>query len=288
MPTQTLGNAAALLLASQMTQAKGQEATEAAPPIVAIPQIPRGIRTNRSIFWTGLGVAALGTIGFLVTRRILRGFWFNVTVDKIDDPDKGAYYANPIYNAIHTDAPFGWGTDESLIRDTILEVPHRVIWERVKNAYESLAKKHGRTGTLMNDLRRDLTTDEFSEINAIIQMMPANQREADNRDPFAVTGQMLEQWAKRINAGAQYENLWFFGGTDEAAIYKVLEELPTLDAFCQLNREYPRHNDERLNLIEELIDELDSSELRKVYTILIDKPDATPSKIQAIYANGCR
>lgn len=297
--TNTLGNTAALLLASQLSDKQGAGGGGAMPGQAgggasmpgATPQLmPGGVvvlnNQERRVFnkvLAGLGIALGAGIAFLVTRRIIRGFWFRKTVDEIDDKDNSAYFAQRLVNAMNPDSPFGWGTDEELVRDTIMDVPHQVMWRKVKDAYKRL--EIGATGRLMDDLRGELSRQMFSEITAILDMLPANARDAKNRDPFAITDRMLNNWATRIKAGAEYE-YWPFGGTDEAAIYKVLEEVPSLEAFELLNERYRRFNTPRYSVMQELQDEMSGTDLQLAYDILNEKDDATASKLQQLIAHG--
>lgn len=212
----------------------------------------------------------LGGLGFLAVRGTIRKNRYQSAVNKIDDPNEPEYYAQQFYNAFFEVEPFGWGTDVELIRETLQAIPHQAFFDQVKTAYLNLTK---RTRHLLDDLRDELTVEEWNEIRQIIQLLPQNQREANQLQPGQYSTRHLEAWAIRIRSAANYETsfLWPFG-TDEAAIYAVLRELPSLEAFCRLNQHYFQKYSK--TVIQEILDELGGDDLARALTILKQKSDA--------------
>lgn len=214
-------------------------------------------------------VALAGGATFLILRSIARGAAEKRALNQTDDPDSPANYAQRLYNAFNPDTPFGWGTDEELVRDTIRSIPHRKFWDKVKSSY----RKAYRGSNLMKDMQGELSRTMKQEIDLILEMLPANEKEAENRIQGQVSQKQLAAWAGRIRLASQHESSWIWPhGTDEEAIYSVLEELPRAEIICQLDRIYRRLYNK--SVLAELMDELDQSELQKVYNIILSKPDA--------------
>ncbi|MEM6271422.1 MAG: hypothetical protein AAF998_18445 [Bacteroidota bacterium] len=260
----------------------GQEVAPVAQPIT-VQTTTDTYTPGQRRFINGLKIGAVvaGASGvlYLILRGVLKNQQYNRTVNASDDTGEPDWFANRIYDAFNPDTPFGWGTDEELVRDTISDVPHRKFWEQVKGKYFDLTK---RTSHLMEDLEKEVSNHMKAEILAIIDSMPANQREANNRDPFQVTDRMLKNWAIRIKAGADYESTFFWPyGTDEEAIYKVLNELPNFAAFCMLNGKYFQLYGK--SALTELSDEMSGEDLEKAYRILQSKEDAIgKSKLELV------
>jgi hypothetical protein len=224
-------------------------------------------RINRALAVTGIVIGA--GIGLFVVGKVVRNARYNKALAKTDDTADPAYFAQRILEAFNPDSPFGWGTDEVQLRKTIQAVPHRKFWDQVKVEYHKLSR--GRN--LLRDLESELSRTEKREISLILSQLPKDAREAANHDPRQVTTAKLQAWAMRIKAAADYEYgpLWPYG-TDEDAIYAVLDELPTAATLCALDRIYRRLYHK--SVFRELTDELDSSELARVYRIIMNKPDA--------------
>lgn len=214
-------------------------------------------------------VALAGGAAFLILRSIARGAAEKRAMNQTDDPNSPANYAQRLYNAFNPDTPFGWGTDEELVRDTIRSIPHQKFWEKVKSSY----RKAYRGSNLMKDMQGELSRTMKQEIDLILEMLPANEKEAANRQEGEVNPKQLAAWAGRIRLASQHESSWIWPrGTDEAAIMAVFEELPLAETICPLDRTYRRLYNK--SVLAELMDELDQSELQEVYQIILSKPDA--------------
>jgi hypothetical protein len=253
-----LGNPALLALAASRAKEGGGQ-----PAYVADKEDHRLVRT---IVIGGLTILGGGAM-FLLGRSMLRNIGFRASVNRSDNTSSADNFAQRLQNAFNPDTPFGWGTDEELIRNTIREVPHKKFWEDVKGAYKRLTKG----GNLMADLASELSRTEKREIDLILSALPANAQEAKN--PLQVTPQRLDAWAERIRQAALYESSFITPwGTDEEAIYAVLHELPLAKTACQLEFVYRKKFGK--GLLQELTDEMDSEEMAKVYQIIMQKPDA--------------
>lgn len=87
-------------------------------------------------------------------------------------------------------------------------------------------------------------------------------------------------WAKRIKMAFENDGWW---GTDEQAIRKVLREIPSKADFQKVIVQYRRLYEGR-NLIEDLTDELKTTEYNEMLAILNSKPDkAGGSQESTIY-----
>jgi hypothetical protein len=215
------------------------------------------------------GVALGGGLLFLVGREVYRSLAEEAALNRTDDEARPENFAQRLYNAFFPGTPFGIGTDEVLVRDTIRAVPHRKFWEDVKSGYKRLSR--GRS--LMEDMAGELSVQMKREIDLILSMLPDNARDAANRDPMAVSTAQLEAWAERLKQAADYEASWAWPyGTDEEAIYAVLEELPLARFACDLDRVYRRMHGH--GLLQMLVEEMEGEELNKAYRIILNKPDA--------------
>ena len=226
---------------------------------------------SRAARAAAIGAAALAGAGglFLLGRAILREMAQDRAMDRTDDGDSPESHAQRLIGAFNPDTPFGWGTDEALVRDTVRAVPHKAFWEDVKTAYRRLSKG----GNLMADMAGELSLEMMREINLIIDMLPKDRKEAESRDPRHVTAAQLEAWAERLKKAADYQASFLLPfGTDEQAIYAVLEELPYAKTACALDAVYRRRYG--TGLLRMLTDEMAGSELNRAYQILISKPDA--------------
>jgi hypothetical protein len=233
----------------------------------------------RTLVVAGVAVVGGGAL-LLLAVSMLRNVAFRAAINDTDDTASAENFAQRLQNAFNPDTPFGWGTDEAMVRNTIKEVPHKKFWEDVKAAYKRLTKG----GNLMADLESELSRTEKREIDLILSALPANAAEA--RQPMLVTPQRLDAWAERVRQAALYESSWLTPwGTDEEAIYAVLDELPEARTACQLESAYRRKFGK--GLLQELIDELDGEELANVYRIIMQKPDAKGKTLDQVFAS-CR
>lgn len=230
--------------------------------------------------WWGGGLLLGGGVAFLVLRSLVRKARYKNAIGKTDDVSSPENIAQRFVQAFNPDSPFGWGTDEELIRRTIQKVPHQKAWEEVKRAYQKLTKG----GNLLDDMQQELSRSEKREMDLIISALPPNQRAADQTDPKQITPQQLSMWAERIQAAANYEAsaIWPYG-TDEQAIYAVLEEVPTGRGIYQLDQTY--RGLFQKGLLKELTDEMSGSELAHAYQIIVNKPDVHDKKLTSVFSS---
>lgn len=228
--------------------------------------------------WWGGGLLLGGGVAFLVLRSLVRKARYKSAIGKTDDVSSPENIAQRFVQAFNPDTPMGWGTDEELIRRTLLEVPHLKAWEQVKRAYQKLTKG----GNLLNDMQSELSRSEKREMDLILSALPPNQRAADQADPNQITQQQLDLWAGRIQAAANYEAsaIWPYG-TDEQAIYAVLQEVPTGRGINQLDQTYRRLFQK--GLLRELTDEMSGSDLAHAYQIIVNKPDVHDKKLTSVF-----
>lgn len=220
--------------------------------------------------WGIIGLAALLGAGILFrSGQAIWSEWRKGRARRdLERPGSPAQVAMRLRNAIRNDNALGIGTDEEMIRRTLIDmVPHLEFWRDVIKSYKDF-EGHG---NLMDDLESDLSRTEWNEVQAILAQKPANGREAQNRPPGSYTQTDLLAWARRIKAASDYEAGWYWQwGTDEEAIYAVLRELPSQRAALELNETYKRTYG--LSLVRQLEEELDSSERQKALNIIKSKP----------------
>jgi hypothetical protein len=264
-----MGNPALLALAASRAGGSG------GPPAYVPDQDDH--KLVRGLVIGGVSIVGAGAL-FLLGRSLMRNAAFKSSINRTDDAESAENFAQRLINAFSNDSPFGWGTDEELVRNTIREVPHKKFWDDVKAAYKRLTK--GRN--LMTDLDSELSRTEKREIDLILSSLPANASEA--RNPLQVTPQRLDAWAERIRQAALYETSWVWPyGTDEEAIYAVLEELPLAQTACQLEFTYRRKFGK--GLLQEITDEMEGEELDKVFRIIMQKPDAKGKTLNQLFAS---
>lgn len=228
-------------------------------------------RPFRALRWVLVGTAVAGGAAglFLLARKLYRDVAEDRALNRSDREDGPGNHAQRLINAFGNDMPFGLGTNEELVRDTVRAVPHLKFWEDVKREYHRLT----RGGNLMGDLTAELSTQMRREIDWILAALPKDAREAANRDPGAATPAMLELWAKRIKAACDYEASFAWPwGTDEAAIHAVLTEVPRAATLCELDRVYRRLHG--LGLMQQLTEEMEGEDLARCVQIIMNKPDA--------------
>ncbi|TPN82940.1 hypothetical protein [Aquimarina algicola] len=78
-------------------------------------------------------------------------------------PGNPANYAIRLKLAFENDKPFGWGTDEEAVFQTLEEIPSDAMRRKVERAYKDLYGSH-----LSADLMDELTTQEFAIAQEII------------------------------------------------------------------------------------------------------------------------
>lgn len=211
-----------------------------------------------------IGGGALGLFGGFALAKWIKRERRHAVFDRMTEAGSPAWVAQQLDNGIHPDSPFGLGTDEELIRRTIISaVPHLDFWKQVERDYGRL--NPGRN--LNSDLESDLNRTEWDEIRSILAAKPRNQAEAQGRGASWYDERMLELWAKRIKNACDYEQGWLWPyGTDEEAIYAVFEEIPSMEALAELDKTYKRLYG--LGLPEQLVDELDTDEKQNIMKII--------------------
>jgi hypothetical protein len=228
-------------------------------------------RPFRALRWVLVGTAVAGGAAglFLLARRLYRDVAEDRALNRSDGADGPESYAQRLINAFGNDMPFGLGTNEELVRDTIKAVPHEQFWNDVKRKYGDLS----RGGNLMGDLTAELSTQMLREVNLIIADMPKDAREAASRDPDEVTAARLRAWAERIKLACDYEASFAWPwGTDEAAIHSVLAEVPTAKALCSIDKVYRAAYGK--GLLAQLTEEMEGEDLARCVQIIMNKPDA--------------
>jgi hypothetical protein len=198
---------------------------------------------------------------FFIGRSIVRNARATTEEKKTYDDSNAAYYAQKLKMAFENDNYFGWGTDESAIREIIRKIPSKDEFKKVINSYQKLYAR-----SLMLDLKEDLTTTEYSEMLAIVAGKPDSLTK--NGVPILGTQQYIS-WAKRLKAAFDI-TYWFVPGTDEPAIKAVFMEIPTQADFQRVAQAYQKEygND----LISDLKSELEFWEHASMMDIINKKP----------------
>ncbi len=217
--------------------------------------------TKEILKYSFIGLLTIGG-SFFIGRSLVRTAIKNKEQKKAATEGTPQDYAQRLKMAFENDNWFGWGTDETAIRRVLTGMPSREVFAQTMTAYQRMFNR-----SLMKDMKEDLSSNEYSEMMAIINAKP----ERLGRGQVAVIGmQQYASWAKRLKAAFQETNLFIFGGTDEAAVEAVFIEFPTQAAFFETAKEYKRlYNDD---LAADLRDELTFGEFIAMMKILKDKP----------------
>jgi hypothetical protein len=203
--------------------------------------------TAKQVIYTSLaGTVVLGAGIFFVNRHFKKKQKDKVYKKSAEYGTPG-YYANQFYMAFDNDNSMGWGTDEELIRRLFRQIPSQEDFEQIAAAYYALV---GKQRTLQQALSDELQTSELNEMMAILNSKP--RRRGDKKPvPLSVS---FSGWADRLKAAFDYSYGGIIGGTDEAAITAVLNEMPTQAAFMQTGQVYKlKYN---RDLLKDLKDEL--------------------------------
>src|SRR5438552_198595 len=181
-----------------------------------------GFTTKEKIYYTLAGMLILGG-AFFVGRSIVRKAVSTSEEKKTFIEGDPATTAKLVKMAFENDGSFG--TDLETLRRVVREIPSKVEFKKVIDAYQMLYNK-----SMMADMQSELETSEFKEMLAIIATKPAR-----GTTPIALqlTAPQYLAWAKRLKAAFD-KTYWVFPGTDEDAIKAVFQEIPTQAAFQQV------------------------------------------------------
>ena len=198
---------------------------------------------------------------FFIGRAVVRHARATGEEKKTYDDSNAAYYSQKLKMAFENDNYFGWGTDESAIREIIRKIPSKDEFKKVINSYQKLYAR-----SLMLDLKEELTTSEYSEMLAIVAGKPDSI--SKNGNPIIGVQQYIS-WAKRLKAAFDI-TYWFVPGTDEPAIKAVFMEIPTQADFGRVAQAYQKEYGNEL--ISDLKSELEFWEYAPMMEIINKKP----------------
>jgi hypothetical protein len=214
--------------------------------------------TKEKIQYTLLGVVVLGG-SFFIGRNIVRQARANAEEKKTYEDGTPATFAKQIKMAFENDNPFGWGTDEEVIRKAVIAIPSKDSFRKVINSYQKLYAR-----SLMADMQDELATSEYNEMLAIIAAKP----ERDGGARIEDSG-LFVSWAKRLKAAFDI-SYGPFPGTDEDAIKAVFMEIPSQAAYNQVSIAYGKEYGTSLK--EDLENELEFWEYTPMMNIIKSKP----------------
>lgn len=208
-----------------------------------------------------LGGAAAGGLLFLIGRKVYRNAVSNHEAGKGLDDSAPASTAKQLWLAMSND---GWfGTDEVMVRETLVNVPSKEFWNKVVKSYW---KQYNRN--LVDDLQGELSSTEFAEMKEIISLKPRTDKEA--LSPAATVSEaQLASWANRLHQAFNLTYWIWPYGTDEEAVYQVLKEVPDRKTMTLLNQSYQRQFTNTLDY--DLRDEMSGGDLDKALQIINSK-----------------
>lgn len=206
--------------------------------------------------WGGisLGAAVLIFLGYKVYQKVIS----NSEKGKSFGEDEHATWADQIHTAIGNDGIY-FGTDEALLRKTLIEIPSRQDFEKVEKSY-----KKQFNANMSEKIRGDLSTTEYNEMKAIIDSKPLKAKDTGIPiyDPHG--------WAVRLNAAVNYQTWGWLWGTDIDAIRAVLIEIPTQQGF--LDTAYAYYVEYGVKLMDDLLGDLSLSEITEFTELVKSKP----------------
>lgn len=168
-----------------------------------------------------LGISAVSAVAIYMGSKIIRNQLAKNEESKSFGKDEYSTWAKQLKNAFDNNG--WWGTNEALVRSTLIEIPSQESFQKVSNAYRRLYKGESLIRTLTDELK----DTEYNEMLAIINSKPVKDRQVD----ITQVAYNPEGWAIRINSAINYEWLGFGWGTDEQAIDAVIREIPSQKAF---------------------------------------------------------
>ncbi|GAC1599247.1 MAG: hypothetical protein NVS3B8_11810 [Chitinophagaceae bacterium] len=211
-----------------------------------------------------IGLVVLGG-SFFIGRSIIRKARATTEEKKTYEDGTPATYAKQVKMAFDNDMWWGWGTNEEVLRKTIIAIPSKDEFRKVINSYQKLYAR-----SMMADMQDELTSSEYNELLAIIAGKPESGTTA--LQPSSSTRQ-YQSWARRLKAAFDI-TYGMFPGTDEGAIKAVFMEIPTQAAFFETGKVYKvlYGND----LVKDLQSELEFYEYTPMMQIIMKKPKSLP------------
>ncbi len=211
--------------------------------------------TNIAIILGITGLSATGIyFGWRFVQNKLAGHEENLSLGR----DKHATWAKQIRIAFDNNG--WWGTDETMLRNTLREIPSKEDFKKVQASYRKLFKGDN----LVEEMTGELKQTEYNEMLAIINSKPEKAKDAQEGaaiyDPHG--------WAKRLNAAFNYQTWGLFWGTDEAAIEAVISEMPSQQAYLDTAHAY--EDIYGVRLLEDWYGDSSEEEIKK-YTQMIKK-----------------
>ncbi|NOQ75644.1 MAG: hypothetical protein GQ574_26790 [Crocinitomix sp.] len=206
--------------------------------------------------WGGisLGAAVLIFFGYKMYQKVVS----NSEKGKSFGEDEHATWADQIHTGISNDGVY-FGTDENLIRKTLIEIPSRQDFEKVEKSYKKQFKAN-----MSEVIRNDLSSTEYNEMKAIIDSKPLKAKDAGIPiyDPNG--------WALRLNSAFNYQTWGWFWGTDMEAVRAVLMEIPTQQGFVDTAEAYKAEYG--VLLMDDLLGDLSISEIVEFTELIKGKP----------------
>ena len=191
---------------------------------------PDDLTLKEKLTYAAVGLVVLGG-SFFLGRAVVRSARATGEQKKTYDEKYAAAFAQQLKMAFENDNYFHWGTDEEAVRTIIRKVPTKEAFKKVIQSYQKLYAR-----SLMQDLKEELSSTEYTEMLAIIGGKPDGITWSTNA---AIGAQQYLAWAKRLEA-AFNSTYWGLPGTDEEGVKAVILELPTQGDFQKVKEAYQR------------------------------------------------
>ena len=188
--------------------------------------------------------------------EILSGIGIAATIPKKKSPLDSSKCATQLFKAMK-----GFGTDEDVVYTVLNSLQDESEWLNLRASFKELYKKFN-DGDLVASLKSEFSASELMKAELILQSKRI-------KDPFATSSRSTKT---SHPAAVLFKAMKGFG-TDEDAIYEVLQHLSSQDDWDQLQSEfqsmYPDYH--KGVLLSALSSEFTDSELTKAESILSKK-----------------
>ena len=174
-------------------------------------------KQRKIIITTGIvvGISALGLLAAHLLIKKGKKVISKIEEGRVFSGDQHAAWAKRFKVAFLND---GWaGTIETVVRNTLLEIPSKEDFKKVENSYSKMFEGE----VLGKTLESELSHTEYAEMVAIFNSKPEKSKNVQKGVPIFDP----EGWAIRIHAGVSYQWLSIGWGTDWEAIKRVIIEM---------------------------------------------------------------
>lgn len=192
-----------------------------------------------------LGTVLLGTGLYFGGRYFYRNYQQKNSAKETLTDDAPENYAARMQKALF----YNWfGANVELVRQLFKEIPSQEVFQKTVAKYQEITK--GGKNQMYLDLKKQLTAQEFYEMQNILSVKPAKTGQKTVFDMKAAAA-----IAHRIKAAFDYT--WMgMDGTDKVALKQALIDIPSIKGFAMVMVAYKQQY--KTDLTADLDSELDA------------------------------